>query len=108
MLRLLAAMWIRVEMRRLLRLSIGVKKGMSFQVDASSPLDGKVVASLNARASLLSESGVGLRIVGEGPLVPLFRLAYLRRRWLGGTDVSYRTAPDATVVALDDEFELVA
>ncbi|MGD0608881.1 MAG: hypothetical protein ABSA53_35520 [Streptosporangiaceae bacterium] len=77
--------------------------GMEFEVAADAPVNAQLVAQLDAGASLLSSHGVGIKIIGEGPLTPLFKLAYLKRRIVGDPRIVYR---EAVAPGTDDEFEV--
>jgi hypothetical protein len=46
-------------------------------------------------ASMLLSRGVGVKIVGEGPLTPLFRLAFLRTHLFRPPGIQFRGAPEA-------------
>ena len=86
--------------------------GMDFEVDAKAPVNAQLVAKLDVGASLLGSRGVGVNIVGTGPLTPLFKLAYLKRRILGDPKIAYRDAiaPDAgdvIVQEVDKDYVLV-
>jgi hypothetical protein len=85
---------------------------MDFEVDANAPVNAELVAELNAGASQLSSQGVGINIVGHGPITPLFKLAFLQRRILGGSKIAYRDAvapgeQDVDVHDVDEEHVLV-
>ena len=86
--------------------------GMEFEVAADAPVNAQL-AKLDAGVSLVYSHGVGIKIVGEGPLTPLFKLASLRRRILGDPKIAYREAlvPGADneldVHDVDDEYVLV-
>ncbi|MBO3751113.1 hypothetical protein J5X84_34000 [Streptosporangiaceae bacterium NEAU-GS5] len=88
--------------------------GMEFEVAAGVPVNAQLVAKLNAGVSLISSRGVGIKIIGEGPLTPLFKLASLKRRIFGGDpSIVYRTAlapgmdGEFDVHDVDDEYVLV-
>lgn len=85
---------------------------MDFEVDAKAPVNARLVAELNVGASQLSSQGVGINIVGQGPITPLFKLAFLQRRILGGQKIAYRDAvapgaQDVDVHDVDEEHVLV-
>jgi hypothetical protein len=65
---------------------------IDFEIAANVPVNAQLIANLDAGASLLSARGVGVRIVGQGPLVPLFKLAYLKKRLFGDPRIVYRDA----------------
>jgi hypothetical protein len=77
--------------------------GMEFEVAADAPVNAQLVAKLDAGVSLLSSHGVGIKIIGEGPLTPLFKLASLKRRILGDPRIVYR---EALAPETDNEFEV--
>lgn len=73
---------------------------IDFEVAANVPVDAQLVATLDAGASVVDSRGVGIKIIGQGPLTPLFKLAYLKRRILGDPKIVYRDAlpPDSPSV----------
>lgn len=81
---------------------------VAFEVDGKAPVDADLVASLDGKAGLVTMSGVGMRFIGGGPVTPLFRLAQLRRRWIGQPEVKYRDAVDeaSEVHPVNEDFEL--
>lgn len=87
--------------------------GMEFEVAADAPVNAQLIAKLHAGASLVSSHGVGIKIIGEGPLTPLFKLAYLKKRILGDPRIVYReglaagTDVEFEVHDVDDEYVLV-
>jgi hypothetical protein len=87
--------------------------GMDFEVAGDVPVNAQLVAKLDAGASLINSHGVGMKIIGEGPLTPLFKLAYLKRRIIGDPRIVYREAlapgtdEQLEVHEVDDEFVLV-
>ena len=88
--------------------------GMQFEVAADAPVNVQLVAGLDARVSLISSHGVGMKIIGEGPLTPLFKLASLKRRVAGDPGIVYREAVTMTetegeldVHDVDDDYVLV-
>lgn len=83
------------------------KSGSSigFEIGAEAPVNAELVASLDASASLLTSSGVGMKWVGEGPIVPLFRLACLKRRIFRDPTIEYRSADAANSGLEENEFE---
>ena len=86
---------------------------MTFEVAADAPVNAQLVAKLDAGVSLVSSHGVGIRIVGDGPLTPLFKLASLKRRIFGDPNIVYREAlvpatnGELDVHDIDDEYVLV-
>lgn len=94
-------------------LSDQAQAGMQFAIAAGVPVNPHLIARLDAGTSLVSYHGVGIKIVGEGPLTPLFKLASLQRRVLGKPKVVYRdaltpgTETDVEVYDVDDEYVLV-
>jgi hypothetical protein len=87
--------------------------GIEFEVAADAPVNALLVAKLDAGMSLIDSHGVGIKIIGEGPLTPLFKLARLKRRILGDPAIVYREAPEPhpddelDVHEVDDEYVLV-
>jgi len=92
---------------------------IDFEVAANAPVNAQLMAQLDARASVLDSRGVGIKIIGEGPLTPLFRLAYLKKKILGDPKIVYRQAlrpgadkegagdvPDPEIHEIDDEHVL--
>jgi hypothetical protein len=77
--------------------------GLKFEVDANAPVNAQLVAKLDAGASLVSYHGVGIKVIGEGPLTPLFKLASLKRRIHGDPRIVYR---EALAPGTDDEFQV--
>ena len=84
-------------------LSNQASAGMDFEVAADARVSAQLVAKLDAGASLVNSRGVGMKIVGEGPLTPLFKLAYLKRRILGDPKIVYR---EAVVPGTGDEIDV--
>lgn len=81
--------------------------GIDFEVDADVPVNAQLMAKLDAGTSVVDSRGVGMKIIGEGPLTPLFKLARLKRRIIGDPKIVYRDAlaPDA-IHEIDEEFVL--
>jgi hypothetical protein len=77
--------------------------GMEFEIAADAPVNAQLVAKLDAGVSLVSSHGVGIKIIGEGPLTPLFKLASLKRRILGDPRIVYR---EALAPGTDNEFDV--
>ncbi|QCO02834.1 hypothetical protein [Azospirillum argentinense] len=83
--------------------------GIDFEVDANAPVDAQLVAKLDVGTSVVDSHGVGIKIIGEGPLTPLFKLAYLKRRLLGDPKIVYRealapaTAKGPDIYEVDDQ-----
>ncbi len=90
-----------------------IKSGaeVRFAVEANTPVNGNIMANLSAATSLLVEKGVGAKIIGEGPLNPLFRLAYLKTHLFSDPDIRYRGPAGDEVpqeeVKLSDKYSLV-
>ncbi|UVK35800.1 hypothetical protein LHFGNBLO_006014 (plasmid) [Mesorhizobium sp. AR10] len=86
--------------------------GIDFEVAANAPVNAQLVAKLDAGASVVDSRGVGIKIIGEGPLTPLFKLAYLKRRIFGDPKIVYREAlapnspNDPEIHEVDDEYVL--
>lgn len=74
---------------------------LNLEVDANAPLNAQVMANLDAGTSVLSVRGVGMRIVGSGPMTPLFRLAYLRKRIFRDPEIAYRGPDDDAMLDSD-------
>ena len=87
--------------------------GMEFEIAADAPANAQLVAKLDAGASLISSHGVGIKIIGEGPLTPLFKLASLKRRIRGDRKIVYREAlgsgtdDELDVYEVDEDYVLV-
>lgn len=85
---------------------------INFEVSANAPVNAQLVAKLDAGTSMVDSHGVGIKIIGEGPLTPLFKLAYLKKRLFGDPRIVYREAiaPDAPqapdIHEIDDEYVL--
>lgn len=86
--------------------------GIDFEIEADVPVNAQLMAKLDAGTSVVDSRGVGMKIIGEGPLTPLFRLARLKRRIIGDPKIVYRDAlaPDAArapdIHDIDEEFVL--
>jgi hypothetical protein len=81
---------------------------LGFEVAANAPVNQQLIGNLDAKTSLLSFRGIGYKIIGDGPITPLFRLACLKRKWWrSDTEVKYRSAmPEedgASIVEIDDD-----
>jgi hypothetical protein len=63
---------------------------MKFVVAADTPVSGVVMAKLDIQNSLVMEKGIGLKIVGKGPLTPLFRLAFLKPKVFHDPQIVFR------------------
>jgi hypothetical protein len=87
--------------------------GVDFEVAADAPVNAQLVARLDAGVSLIDSHGVGIKIIGEGPLTPLFKLAHLKRRIVGDPRIAYREAlgpvtdDELSVYEVDDDYVLV-
>jgi hypothetical protein len=87
--------------------------GIDFEVAANAPVNAQLVSKLDAGASVINSRGVGIKIIGEGPLTPLFKLASLRRRIFGDPKIVYREAlapkapHDLEIHEIDEEYALV-
>jgi hypothetical protein len=82
---------------------------LKLEIDAKAPVTAEVVANLKADAAYLDSKGVGVRLIGEGPLTPLFKLAFLRKRLVQSPEIAYRdgTEMKPTFEAkIDDEHVL--
>ncbi len=63
---------------------------VKFEVGANTPISPQIMADLDESTSLRSYKGVGARVIGEGPLTPLFRLAFLQKRLFRDPTISFR------------------
>ncbi len=63
---------------------------VKFAVEVGTPISANIMANLNAGTSLLMEKGVAAKVIGEGSLNPLFRLAFLKSRSFRGPKLSFR------------------
>jgi len=78
---------------------------IKFEVGAETPINPQVMANLDAASSLKVSKGVGTKIIGEGPLTPLFRLAHLKSRLFDDPEIKvYR----AGAAALPERLEISA
>jgi hypothetical protein len=69
---------------------------MKFEVTANTPINPTVMANLDSNSSLRVHKGVNTKIVGEGPLTPLFRLAHLKSHLFKEPEIRiYRGAGEA-------------
>jgi hypothetical protein len=64
--------------------------GMDFEVAVDTPAS-SALASLDAKTSVLWSDGIRTRIIGEGPLTPLFRLAQLQKKFFTPATPTYRS-----------------
>jgi hypothetical protein len=75
---------------------------MKFEVGAKTPISPQVMANLDVGTSLRMSKGVSTKIVGEGPLTPLFRLAYLKSRLFDEPEIKvYRGPGESTPERLE-------
>ena len=63
---------------------------VKFEVAAKTPISPQVMADLDEASSLRVYKGVGAKVIGEGPLTPLFRLAFLQKRLFRDPTISFR------------------
>jgi hypothetical protein len=79
-----------------------------FSVDGKTPVTASAMANLKADASMLLSKGVGVKIVGEGPLTPLFRLAFLCTHVFRPPDIQYRGVLDTPqeIAEISDKHDL--
>jgi hypothetical protein len=63
---------------------------MKWEVGANTPINPQVMANLDASSSLKVSKGVTTKIIGEGPLTPLFRLAYLKSHLFDDPEIKVR------------------
>jgi hypothetical protein len=82
---------------------------IQFELDATTPPSPEVVATLNSDNSLINYHGVGIRLIGRGPLTPLYKAAKLHKTfWLGDLEVRYRgeeTKPEESF-EIDREYSI--
>ncbi|HYD38226.1 MAG TPA: hypothetical protein VEA60_11465 [Allosphingosinicella sp.] len=89
------------------------KAEIGFEVAGDVPINPALIANLNASTSVLNVRGVGVKIIGQGPLTPLFKLAYLQHPLFREPEIKYREAVAAggseagEIVPLDDEHSLL-
>ena len=104
---------VSVAERATILVSTEASAGMGFAVDASVPVNAQLVANLHAGQSCVSSHGVGVDIVGEGPITPLFKLAYLKKRFRKDPEIVYREVLPAEmgsgidVYDVDDDHVLI-
>jgi hypothetical protein len=63
---------------------------VKFEVGAKTPISAQVMANLDEASSLKISKGVGAKVIGEGPLTPLFRLAFLKSHLLSSPTIAFR------------------
>jgi hypothetical protein len=63
---------------------------VKFEVGAHTPISPQVMADLDESSSLRFHKGVAAKVIGEGPITPLFRLAFLQRRLFRDPTISFR------------------
>jgi hypothetical protein len=79
---------------------------IQFELDATTPPSPDVVANLKSDNSLINYHGVGIRLIGSGPLTPLYRVAKLHQTfWLKNLEVAYRGEPDESF-EVDQEYSI--
>lgn len=66
---------------------------IKFEVGAKTPINPQVMANLDTTSSLKMSKGVSTKIIGEGPLTPLFRLAFLKSRFLDDPEIKVYRGP---------------
>jgi hypothetical protein len=66
---------------------------IKFEVEAKTPINPQLMANLDTQGSLKISKGVSTKIIGEGPLTPLFRLAYLKSRLFGDDEIKVYRGP---------------
>jgi hypothetical protein len=66
---------------------------MKFEVGAKTPINPQVMANLDVASSLRVSKGVSTKIIGEGPLTPLFRLAHLKSRLFAYPEIKVYRGP---------------
>jgi hypothetical protein len=63
---------------------------VKFEVAANTPVSPQVMANLDEETQLRTYRGVGAKSIGKGPVTPLFRLAFLKRRFLRDPEIVVR------------------
>jgi hypothetical protein len=63
---------------------------IKFAVAADTPINPTVMANLDVNSSIAVEKGVGAKIIGEGPIYPLFRLLFLKSHFFGDPTIEKR------------------
>jgi len=83
---------------------------VKFEVAAHTPVSAGVMATLNESNSLRISKGVGAKVIGEGPLTPLFRLAFLKSHLFKDPTLDYRLgaqpAPPRVELTAEDYLEV--
>jgi len=85
---------------------------VKFEVRSRSPISGEAMANLDESSSLRISKGIGAKVVGKGPLTPLFRLAFLKSRVFRRPVVTFRvpegapSKPERVDISADDYFEI--
>jgi len=69
---------------------------IKFEVDGNTPINPHLLANLDATSSLKVSKGVSGKIIGEGPLTPLYRVAYLKSRFFKGPEIKVYRGHQAT------------
>jgi len=72
---------------------------VKFEVAARTPISPQVMANLDEASSLRTYKGVGAKVIGQGPLTPLFRLAFLQKRLFRNPAIAFRGPGNAEVKA---------
>jgi hypothetical protein len=69
---------------------------IKFEVGAKTPINPQLMVNLDATSSVKMSKGVSTKIIGEGPMTPLFRLAFLKSRLLDDPEIKvYRGRGEA-------------
>jgi len=81
---------------------------VKFEVAANTPVSPQVMANLDEETQLKVFRGVGAKSIGKGPLTPLFRLAFLKRRLFRDPEIVVRgpageEVKPSEIVELDDD-----
>ena len=81
---------------------------VKFEVGANTPVSPQVMAKLDEETQLKTYRGVGAKSIGKGPVTPLFRLAFLKRRLFRDPTIAFRgpageEIKPAEIVEVDDD-----
>jgi len=85
---------------------------VKFEVSAQAATRGGVMASLDESSSVRIMKGVGAKIIGQGPLTPLFRLAFLKSYLFSDPTISLRgpaetdNAPERVEISATEYLEI--
>jgi hypothetical protein len=79
---------------------------LRYAVGADAVLSPTLVANLSTAGSYVSDRHLGVKVLG-GPLTPLFRLAFLRSRFLKSPTIDYRGGTEQEIAISDQDYLLV-